>query len=257
MDKLKVLSMGWGVQSFTLAAMVAYGDLEPIDFAIHADTTHERDETYRIIEMWTPWLERRGVRVLQVCAPDAGRLYEDRTNIPAFTKTEGGAGMLKRQCTNNWKIRPLRKEIRKQMRAKGIKVKEEVVELWLGISLDEYKRMKPSNVAYIKNRWPLVEMRMTRKDCRSYLVEKGLEIPPRSSCVFCPYHDIEEWKSIKNIPKDWGAAVEMDKKIRGVRLPGELYLHKELIPLDQVEFVDNYSGQISLWEQECEGVCGV
>jgi hypothetical protein len=40
-NSLKVLSLGWGIQSFTLAAMVALGELDPLSFAIHADTTHE------------------------------------------------------------------------------------------------------------------------------------------------------------------------------------------------------------------------
>ena len=43
---MKTISLGWGVQSFTLAAMVALGDLEPVDVAIHADTTHEASGTY-------------------------------------------------------------------------------------------------------------------------------------------------------------------------------------------------------------------
>ena len=44
---MRVISLGWGVQSFTLAAMVALGELEPIDAAIHADTTHD-SVLYRI-----------------------------------------------------------------------------------------------------------------------------------------------------------------------------------------------------------------
>ena len=50
---MKVISLGWGVQSFTLAAMVALGELEPVDYAIHADTTHESILTYRFAEKWT------------------------------------------------------------------------------------------------------------------------------------------------------------------------------------------------------------
>ena len=47
---IKAISLGWGVQSFTMAAMVALEELEPIDFAIHADTTHERVGTYQFAE---------------------------------------------------------------------------------------------------------------------------------------------------------------------------------------------------------------
>ena len=54
---MKILSLGWGVQSFTLAAMAALGEIEPVDFAIHADTRHEFSGTYEFAKTWTPWLE--------------------------------------------------------------------------------------------------------------------------------------------------------------------------------------------------------
>ena len=65
---MKIISLGWGVQSFTLAAMVALGELEPVDFAIHADTTHESALTYEFASRWTPWLQKRGVVVVVVVA---------------------------------------------------------------------------------------------------------------------------------------------------------------------------------------------
>ena len=82
---MKVISLGWGVQSFTLAAMAALGETEPVDAAIHADTTHEASGTYEFARQWTPWLEERGVKVVTVQAPDAepinrfgvGRLHSD------------------------------------------------------------------------------------------------------------------------------------------------------------------------------------
>ena len=60
---LRILSLGWGVQSFTLAAMAALGEIDPIDYAVHADTTHEAEGTYSHAATWTPWLEERGVKV--------------------------------------------------------------------------------------------------------------------------------------------------------------------------------------------------
>lgn len=42
----RAISLGWGWQSYCLAVMAALGDIEPVDAAIHADTTHERSATY-------------------------------------------------------------------------------------------------------------------------------------------------------------------------------------------------------------------
>ena len=68
MSKLTYLSLGWGVQSWTIAAMVALGELPPIDLAIHADTTHEAVGTYAHAAEWTPWLGEHGVKVVTVTA---------------------------------------------------------------------------------------------------------------------------------------------------------------------------------------------
>ena len=45
MPDLTYLSLGWGVQSFTLAAMVALEEVPPIVLAIHADTPHEKERS--------------------------------------------------------------------------------------------------------------------------------------------------------------------------------------------------------------------
>ncbi len=50
---MNIISLGWGVQSFTLAAMSALGDLPRIDAAVHADTTHESILTYEFASRWT------------------------------------------------------------------------------------------------------------------------------------------------------------------------------------------------------------
>ena len=51
---VKIISLGWGVQSFTLAAMAALGETEPVDAAIHADTAHEASGTYEFARQWAP-----------------------------------------------------------------------------------------------------------------------------------------------------------------------------------------------------------
>ena len=253
---MKAISLGWGVQSFTLAAMSALGDLEPVDVAIHADTTHETSGTYAFAERWTPWLEEHGVRVVTV-RDGTARITTDRKGgeiwIPAFTDTpSANGGMLRRQCTHRWKVRPLRRWL--QANRAG-----QPVEQWLGISLDEFQRMKDSDVKYITHRWPLIEQRMTRWDCQRYLETHGLEVPPKSACVFCPFHNMAAWREMKATGgADWQKAVEVDEAIRSVRPPYDLFLHPARIPLVDVDLrSEQDKGQLSLWDAECSGVCGV
>ena len=181
------LSMGWGEQSFTLGAMVALGDLPPIDLAIHADTGHEAQGTYEHARKYTPWLGERGLRVVTVGEPRTELVMQEwsgSVQIPAFTRERrtGSRGQLLRQCTRNWKLNPIRRHVRTLL--PGGRPRPESVHCWQGISLDELERMRDSDVRYIKNVYPLVELRMTRLDCRQYLLEHGLDVPVKSACVY-------------------------------------------------------------------------
>jgi hypothetical protein len=258
---IKILSLGWGVQSFTIAAMVALGELEPIDFAIHADTTHERKLTYDFVAKWKPWLESKGLKIITVVnnKTELGEGKYQQVDIPAFTRTDKSDGQVNRQCTGHWKIEPMRRRISQELTALGIKKTTGVIKQWIGISIDEYQRMRDSDVKYIANHYPLIEKKMTRKDCEKWLINNGLEIPPKSACTFCPFHSTDEWRKIKATPEDWKEAVLVDSLIRDKRRTDmRLFVHPSRKPLDMVDFrTQEEKGQLSLWDNECTGICGV
>lgn len=249
---MKTLNLGWGIQSFTIAAMVALGELESIDAAIHADTTHERSGTYDFAARWTPWLEALDVRVITVRdAEQAAYVSTYKTDAPFFTLTPSRTGgMLRRQCTQRWKIAPIRKWL--QTNRNG-----EPVEQWLGISLDEAERMKPSDAKYITHRWPLIEKRMTRNACVAWLARHDLEVPIKSACVFCPFHNRSAWYQMKREGgADWKKAIAVDEAIRKVRPPFDLFVHSDRIPLADIRSPQEH-GQFELWSEECSGTCFV
>jgi hypothetical protein len=255
-EPFRVLSLGWGTQSFTLAAMAALGEIGPFDAAVHADTLHERAGTYAFRDRMTPWLVGFGLSVIRVAdeRPEVHRGVADGARgvfIPAFTHNGKTAGQLRRQCTGKWKIGPIRRWLQANRGGRA-------VELWLGISTDEAGRMKPSDVRYVTNRWPLIEVGMSRKDCVQWLMDHGLPVPPRSACVFCPYHDTEEWRSLMESPEDWGEAIRVDNAIRKLRPPYDLYVHPARVPLGSMDLrTPEQRGQMRLWDEECEGMCGL
>ena len=263
---IKILSLGWGVQSFGLAAMSALGVLPPVDVAIHADTTHERSETYAFAEKWTPWLEARGVRVVTVRSKNTkpvarfGKTVGVR--LPAYTQYPGGtqSGTLARQCTRDWKIAPINRQVSVELKKHNLKKTPSIVEQWIGITLDEVQRMKPSRVKYIKLHFPFIETfnpPMSRWQVVQWLNENNLDIPVKSSCVFCPYHDQATWREIKLSGNgDWQHAVGVDERIRSKR-PGFIcYVHRDRVPLANVDLRSQQDrGQLSLWDEECEGMC--
>ena len=270
---MRVISLGWGVQSFALAAMSALGKLPSVDAAIHADTTHERRETYEFAAKWTPWLEERGVRVVTVSARMSSRfIYEKNgpTHLPAFTRKasvtyhEGrilgyrpkdATGMYRRSCTQRSKIAPIRQWMQANRNGKH-------VEQWIGITLDEWTRMRDSDVKYASLVYPFMDMlgeSWSRHKVMRWLHENDLEIPVKSSCVFCPYHDKATWREIWKADNDnWRRTVEMDRLIRKKRIAAGYVgdVHPSRLPIESVDLRNEQDhGQLELWGEECTGMC--
>lgn len=188
-------------------------------------------------------------------------------SIPAFTRTVDrrgnvSIGMIRRQCTTTSKIEPIRRKVRELA---GLTRKRSptspVVHQWLGISMDEVVRMKPSRAAWQLNRFPLIESHMTRKDCLDWLKSHGYPKPPKSACIGCPFHSDAMWRSMRNNDSAaWDDAVEVDRAIRtGLRgIRGEVFLHRSGVPLDEADLSTAADhGQLDLWPNECEGMCGL
>jgi hypothetical protein len=254
---MKVISLGWGVQSWTLAAMVALKELEPIDFAIHSDTTWEREVTYQFREQWEPWLIERNVKVITVNDAKAARQlispHNKQTHAPLYTLSENGNGMgqLRRSCTHRWKIAPMHRYISSELERLGIAKTKGVVEQWLGITMDEWQRAKDSDVKYIKHRFPFLEMNMTRADCLAWLDDHRLPSPGKSSCVFCPYHNRHAWERMKQEHgNDWEQAVEVDRVVRDKRPPYPLFVHSARVPLSEAVTIPEDFGahQVTMFE---------
>jgi len=149
-----------------------------------------------------------------------------------------------RKCTYDFKLVPIYQKARWYR----------PVVAWIGISLDEAWRMKAPFRKWVTNRYPLVDLNMRRSDCLRWMLSHGYPEPPRSACIFCPYHSNQEWREL---PADeFIQAVEFERELQAVA-PGE-YLHRSRIPLDQVDFsTDEDRGQLNMFNNECEGMCGV
>lgn len=282
-DPLRILSLGAGVQSSCLYLAALQGEFEPLDAAIFADTHAEPAAVYT----WLDFLEATGGNQIPLYRVSAGDLRQHtlaslgtqhtHTSQPPFyvrnpspeceadaspeqQVTPDKGGMLWRKCTVDFKIAPIRRQMRALLQEHGLKRAEQ----WLGISADEAHRMKGSRVQYITNRYPLVERLWSRPDCLHWLREHDYPEPPKSACYFCPYHSHGHWARMKREdPVSFQLAVEFDEALRaGGRLPGvrgEVYLHRSFRPLREVDFDGTASGQLDLFSpgEECEGVCFV
>lgn len=274
--ELTVISLGGGVQSSVLALMAAEGLIKPMpDFAVFADTGWEPKEVYHHID----WLAEQipfpirhiGKRNLRAdILAGTNSTGQQFTSIPAFVRSlSGKTGIVKRQCTREYKLTPIEEELRYLL---GIGYKERVpqgvfVELWIGISRDEIIRMKPSRLPWINNYWPLIDMGYSRSDCKVWFEDRYPgRILPRSACIGCPYHTDSEWFRMKRLdPESWSDAVYVDNALRDVERRelknGEMYLHRSRRPLSEIDFDHHKPEQMSFFNDEfgneCEGLCGV
>lgn len=268
MTPINVLSLGAGVQSTTMALMAAHGEITPMpDYAIFADVKAEPAPVYRQLE----FLMSPNVLPFPVHVVSKGNLHTDMlrgvksakhrfASIPFHgISPKGEPVMLNRQCTDEYKIRVIRAEVRRLMggRPRG------GCQMWIGISVDEIQRVKPSNVQYIVNRHPLIEREMRRWDCLQWLRRHDYPDPPKSACTFCPFRQNAEWRWLRdNDPEGWQQAIEVDEALRANgkagRFESELFLHRDRVPLAEADIrSDEDKGQINLFNNECEGMCGV
>lgn len=272
-EPIHLLSLGAGVQSSTLALMAAHGECEPMPVAaIFADTQAEPASVYR----WLDWLEKQlPFPVHRVTrgnlTDDALRLRQRKDGDGKWTKTiipvfimnrDGSKGHLHRACTYDYKSAELTKAAR---RLAGIKRGQKTIGViqWIGISLDELQRMKPSREPWCQHRWPLIEKRMTRQKCLEWMESHGYPMPPRSACVYCPFHSNAEWRRLqREEPEEFARAVQFERDLHEAtaqtRMDGVPYLHSSLKPLDSIDFrSDVDKGQMLFWQDECMGMCGV
>jgi hypothetical protein len=262
-DLLRVISLGAGVQSTVLALMAAHGQIGPMpDCAIFADTQDEPAEVYDHLQ----WLMSPNVLPFPVYVTTLDRLSarlmagDDAARIPCFV---GAGGLSNRQCTSNFKIKPIRRKIREVLGVgpRGY-IRPGAVESWIGISIDEAIRKRPSGVQFIINRHPLIEKFMSRRDCVSWLIAHGYPVPPKSACIYCGFQGNAGWRRRREVPDDWAKVVALDEWLRLpdqiARFHGELFLHSSrqplaMAPIDLPE-LPLFGGEFA---HECEGHCGV
>ena len=187
--------------------MAALGDfgLPRVEVAFHADVGWERERTVEMREFYSRWLAAFGIPVV---VTEARNIRHDgakaHVHVPFWTVS---GAPLSRQCTREFKIRPVRRALRAWLglpRVGGVPLPPATVEQWIGFSLDEARRCKSSGVASVVNRFPLVELGLTRTDCALYLQEKRLPVPVKSA-----------WHRL-SVPDRWGIPADARRSPWGV-----------------------------------------
>lgn len=284
---MRVLSLGGGQQSTAVYLLAATGEIPAIDCAIFADTGEEPQWVYD--NLW--WLDSldQGAPILIRWRKDAGGTPVTLGNnllwgnagrfaqIPAFIKHldlydrkgKNAQGKGRRQCTKEFKTSIVEETIRYELL--GLKPRQvyrgERITQVFGLDYDEGGRIVDLQERLGKGRlsagdFPLWDRKWRRQDCVDYLKDTwGREVLP-SACTFCPLVSQQFRRLLRDRdPDGHRRACEVDAALRkpnaraSKMLDGELYVHRKMIPLSEVDLDEDDDGLFG-YVQSCDGFCG-
>lgn len=215
-------------------------------------------------------------------------------NLPVRVRhRDGRLGRLNHyRCSYDYKRRPITRAVKQLCGPPGA-WKRSTVEQWIGFSTDEIARVKPADECrcghkrirratstqpfeqihdttgchrctctsfdpWQVNRWPLIELGLSRDDCHDWLRRNHFRVPERSACWFCPNRPASHWRWLRHHhPQLWTEAVALDDFIRhGINgLHGRAYLHQAGRPLADATAGESTSDD-EVDGMDCEaGVC--
>jgi 3'-phosphoadenosine 5'-phosphosulfate sulfotransferase (PAPS reductase)/FAD synthetase len=225
--RTQVASIGGGVNSWAMLTLACEGKLPRPDIVIMADTGRECSAAWNYLsDFGAPYLKRYGLEI--TIAPHSLATvdlyaHNDDLLLPMFTKY----GKLPGFCSNEWKARPVNRQLRKM----GVKE----CDIWIGYSLSEVERVKPSSLKWQTRRFPLLENGgLTRQDCKTIIERAGLPLPDKSACWMCPHRNNAEWRNLRdNYPSDWENAIELEALVRVQ--DNQIWLHRSTVTLDKAD----------------------
>ncbi len=203
---LTSFSFGGGVQSVAALVLQAQGKLgQDFDHWLFANVGDDSEHpgTIRYFhEHAMPYAQKHGIdlRMLRRIGRDGQEktLYTQLTrpesrSIEIPVRMQGNAAPGNRNCTGTFKI----EVIGKWLREHGATPADPAL-VGVGISLDEIERANTRRrLPHEQVVYPLLDQRLRRTDCHRIIRDANLPIPIKSSCWFCPLHNLENWADLQ------------------------------------------------------------
>jgi hypothetical protein len=254
----KAFSFGGGVQSVACLVLAAQGriDYKTFVFANVGDDSEYPETMTYLRDIAIPYAEANGLQLVEVRKTLLEKLHRTPRSIDIPVRMQNGAPG-NRSCTADFKIKP----VAKWMKANGA-TKDAPGTVGIGISTDEASRQKPSQLAHITNHYPLIDLGISRDDCKALIRDAGLPVPPKSSCWFCPYHDLKTWRHMLSTDKEhFDKAVALEALLNARRATlgkDNIYFSSRLVPLNEAVsmlhlFTTDDDGRYSCGPFTCDG----
>lgn len=258
---IQICSLGGGVASTALFLMSLHGEIEnPCSHAVFADTGAELETTYNTISKLAEYAKPFNVSV-HITKSYLGDIISHNLqkppdkhvgSIPFYTRNfKGEKIQTAKYCTNYFKMNPNFKLMRKL----GASSKSPASN-WLGYTVDEVARMKPSRLKYVIVRYPLIEKRIWRDQCYRYLEKYGFDEVVSSACWCCPFRRNQQYAYLSETEHKKAVAFEKDMNERGIEINGEklplLRIHRSLQPLSEKPHENANQGELDI-DDVCDG----
>jgi len=186
----QIASFGCGVDS--VAGLLLNSNYDEIIFA---DTLDELPETYAYLDYFE---KKSGLKITKVKSKH-GSLYD------YFFKGKSQSSKFHHWCSDKFKIQPIRKYLREKYG------KKETFEMNIFIDYSEFHRMRESDRKYIKNKYPLVEQKLTRDELKEIIKSKGYLLPQKSGCYHCCFTTKKGWIKLRNKePELWQKTKDLE-----------------------------------------------
>lgn len=230
-DRVVVVAYGGGVN--TIALLVLLKRLAVVPRAIvMSDPGSEWPETHAYREqIANPWLDSIGFpRVTMVsrknevepragsAATSADGLAETLAEECYRTKTLPSAAYGWKRCSQKYKAEPQQRWIGRQDWARAEWEAGRKLVKAIGYDADEPGRIRlafgvPWEAARMDPWYPVHEAGLGRSECVEIIREEGLDVPPSSSCTFCPNAQPEDWIRLREEHPDlFAEALAMEER---------------------------------------------
>jgi len=233
MSTKTILSFGAGVNSTAIIALGLLKEIPMPDYIVFSDTGAEWPHTYKYMD----YLEKQGIKIIYMEGGTKNMTLIEWCQMKNFIPSR-----MNRWCTDYWKITPIHK---------FYKSFNEDCKMMIGIDAGEAHRAR--SVRHKGRIFPLIDLGITRNECKKIIKKAGLGIPQKSGCYICPNQKKRQWIELKKYyPELWKIAVDLEK---GSKFKYENFTYKQGMTIE--EFVSDQDKQEELdfgfyLNQECE-----
>lgn len=257
-----IVAYGGGINSTALLIGMKEKEDRP-DLILMANTGGEKPETLAFLGQFAAWLRDNNFPELQI-VQNTG-MYKTLENNCVQKNMLPSLAYGFKSCSDKYKRRPQDKFCNNWQPAKDCWRSGKKCFKYIGYDADETRRAKKNQDDKYIYHYPLIDWGWGRDECVDAIKRAGLNIPPKSSCFFCPAMTKNEVIDLKHQHPDlFKRALDMEKgaseNLKSVKGLGRRWAWSEVADADDngeslARFTDSFDGEpCGCYDGDYEGI---